>query len=83
MLNETLEDLATWLPSETTDFIRLVGGLLTALPGGEELEGYFDPVPGVGWKEVELLGRLLTALETPGDVRKAISKLFVLWDGRW
>ena len=75
-LQDVLAELEAWLPSETPEFVELVGRLLASLPGGEELEelGY-EPLP-VGWKEAELLGRLLVALQDGADVREAVRVLF-------
>lgn len=73
-IQEAVEALAAWLPSETDDFKRLVASLLAALPGGEELEGV-EAAP-VGWKEVELLGDLLSTIQDAGDVRFAVRRLY-------
>jgi hypothetical protein len=72
---EVFEELKVWVSSETEDFIKLVGSILVSLPGGEELEGIFEPL-AIGWKEVELLGKLLTALDSASDVAEAVETIF-------
>ncbi len=73
---EAVRALEAWLPSETGEFRRLVASLLAALPGGEPLEEMgVEPAP-VGWKEVELLGDLLHAIQDSGDVGFAVQRLF-------
>jgi hypothetical protein len=80
-LREVLEELEAWLPSETAEFVELVARLLASLPGGEELEGMgYEPL-GVGWKEAELLGKLLLSLQDSGDVAEAVRVLFNGGDG--
>ena len=72
---EVLEELRVWLSSETEDFVRLVGSILVSLPGGEELEGIFEPL-AIGWKEAELIRKLLTVLDSPSDVAEAVEVIF-------
>jgi len=74
-LQEVLEELEAWLPSESAGFVELVGRLLASLPGGEELEGVFEPLP-LGWKEADLLGKLLLSLQDSSDVAEAVRVLF-------
>jgi len=72
MAKKKIADLQlwSWIDSETEDFVRLVGSILAALPGGDLLGEYFDPAP-VGWKEIEILQELLEALEDASDVAEA------------
>jgi hypothetical protein len=69
------EEVQVWISSETEDFINLVGRVLASLPGGEVLGGIFEPL-AIGWKEVELLGKLLTALDNASDVAEAVETIF-------
>jgi hypothetical protein len=69
------EEVQVWISSETEDFINLVGRILASLPGGEGLEEIFEPL-AIGWKEVELLGKLLTALDNASDVAEAVETIF-------
>lgn len=76
-LRKIIEDLQVWLPSETEEFQLLVAGALAALPGGERLEeAGVEPLP-IGWKEAELLGRLLVAVKSADDVRQVVESLYV------
>lgn len=76
MINqETLDELLAWLPSETDDFNTLVLRIIASLPGGEELEALgYEPL-SIGWKEIELLGKLLTSLNDASDVKKVANAL--------
>jgi hypothetical protein len=77
-LDEVLEELEVWLPSETEGFVELVARALASLPGGEALEDIgYKPLP-IGWKEADLLGRLLVVLQDSGDVARAVATLFPL-----
>jgi len=67
-LREIAEELGSWFPSETPEFRELVLRILAALPGGDlAYEAGFEPLP-IGWKEAELLGKLLLALQDARDV---------------
>ena len=72
---EGFEELKVWIDSETEDFINLVGRILVSLPGGEKLNGLFEPL-AIGWKEVELLGKLLAVLYSASDVAEAVDIIF-------
>jgi hypothetical protein len=63
----------------------LVIDLLCGLPGSDELAEYFmidDPKYNAGWKEIDLLGNLLVALNTKEDVAK-ISKAILNLEMRY
>jgi hypothetical protein len=77
---EVFEELKVWIYSETEDFVKLVGSILASLPGGERLKGIFEPL-AIGWKEVELLGKLLTVLDSTSDVSEAVETIFDLEEG--
>jgi hypothetical protein len=67
-LREIAEDLGVWFPSEPPEFRELVLRILAALPGGDlAYEAGFEPLP-IGWKEAELLRKLLLALSDARDV---------------
>jgi len=72
---EVFEELKVWIDSETEDFINLVGRIIVSLPGGEKLNGLFEPL-AIGWKEVELLGKLLAVLDNASDVAEAVETIF-------
>jgi len=74
-LKEVLEELEAWLPSETAEFVEIVGRVLVSLPGGDALDGLFEPL-ALGWKETELLGKLLLSLRDSSDVEEAVRRLF-------
>jgi hypothetical protein len=70
-----VEELQAWLPSETEDFQRLVMKILVSLPGGERLDDRVAPL-SVGWKEVELIGKLCNVLQDAQDVRDVVDALY-------
>lgn len=74
-LTEMVEELKTWLASETPEFRELVLRALAALPGGEDLQDMgYEPLP-MGWKEAELLGKLLVTVQDASDVDYVVSSL--------
>jgi len=80
-LKQILVDLGTWWDSETDTFQDLVSRLVASLPGGEELADAIGlEAPLIGWKEAELLGRLLVAVQEASDV-KAVAN--VILSGAW
>ncbi len=75
---EVLEELKTWMYSEPPEFNELIGRLLASLPGGEDLQGAFEPLTpyGMGWREATLIADLLNSIEDIRDVKRAIRYLF-------
>jgi hypothetical protein len=73
--DDVLEEVAAWMDSETPGFVEIIGRILASLPGGDALDGIFEPL-AVGWKEVELLAKLLSVLNDSGDVAEAVRVLF-------
>jgi hypothetical protein len=82
-LREIAEDLGAWFPSETPEFRELVLRILAGMPGGDlAYEAGFEPLP-IGWKEAELLGKLLLALQDPRDVAVMTRYLLRLHEMAW
>jgi hypothetical protein len=75
---DVIEELEAWLPSESEKFVNFIGRFLASLPGGEEFQAVWEPlIPyGLGWKEVELLTKLLLAIKEPSDTKEIIERLF-------
>jgi hypothetical protein len=73
-IDQVAEEIAVWMPSETDDFRELVLRVLASLPGGERLQEFVEPLL-IGWKEVELLGRLLVSLQNRWDVELVVEKV--------
>jgi hypothetical protein len=72
-------ELWGWLDSETKEYVDLVFRMLATLPGGDLLEDYgYEPFPGVGWKEADMLGEMLNAIESKRDVEAIID--YLLYD---
>lgn len=77
---EVLEELKTWWVSETDDFRQLVIDILASLPGGEDLDliSSSDEPLMIGWKEAELLGKTLLAIQEASDVKAIADAIFAL-----
>ncbi len=74
-LKKALQDMKNWLPSEPAEFNEFVGRLLTSLPDGEN--DMFEPLYDyLGWKELELIVDLLSAINNGEDVKLALRYLF-------
>lgn len=62
------EELEGWFSSMCDGARELVLRLLASLPGGEALEDMgIEPFP-IGWKEANLIGRMLCLIEGAWDV---------------
>ena len=82
-LREVLEELGIWWESFSEDTRRLYIAIIASLPGADDLYSAFGPsitvnIPAVGWKEVEVLTRLLSAIQDAQDVR-TIAKC-IMWN---
>ena len=72
-LRKVLEELGTWWESFSEDTRRLYIAIISSLPGADDLYSAFGPnitinLPALGWKEAELLFKLLSALQYADDV---------------
>ncbi len=76
-LKDSLRELLAWWSSEPQQFRNLVISILAALPGGESLEDdvVCDPAVPMGWKEADMLAKLLSAIRSEEDVRYVAGKL--------
>ena len=60
-----------WWTSETQEFRDLIIDLLSGLPGSDELADAFaidETKNNCGWKEIDIIGNLLTAVNNSSDV---------------
>ena len=72
-LRDSVSELRSWLPNYDhgeRSFPNMVLNVLAALPGGDVLSdmGYDKFESTLGWKEVELLGNMLNAIQNKTDV---------------
>jgi hypothetical protein len=78
-IQKLIEELRSWLPnydSGPDSFPHTLYRILASLPGGDELEDMgYEPMPGIGWKEADLLGQVLTAIQDKGDVEDLVAGL--------
>lgn len=76
---ELIEELRSWLPNYDhgpDSFPNTFYRIIASLPGGEELEDIgYEPMPGIGWHEADLLGRVLEAIENKRDVEDLVAGL--------
>lgn len=79
-MEKVLRELEAWWPSWTEGMRALVLAILAALPGGEELLDLGVEPENVGWKEVEILGRLLSSLREASDVKRVVEAI-LRWEG--
>ena len=72
------ETLAQWMPNFTRDMSTSVWRVVASLPFGDEAEDLgFKPLTssGWGWKEVELISDVLSAMQGQADVEGLIAVL--------
>ena len=70
-LSKATRDLMAWWTSETDEFRDLVIDLLSGLPGSDDLSDRFgitETRNNCGWKEIDLIGNLLVAVNNSDDV---------------
>ena len=70
-LAKATHELMSWWTSETQEFRDLVIDLLSGLPGSDDLAGALgidETKHNCGWKEIDLIGNLLTAVNNSDDV---------------
>ena len=70
-LSKATRDLMAWWTSETDEFRDLVIDLLSGLPGSDALSDRFgidETKHNCGWKEIDLIGNLLVAVNDSRDV---------------
>ena len=77
-LNKALNEILAWWTSETREFRLLVVDLLSGLPGSDDLAEYFmveESKHNCGWKEIDLIAKLFSAINNKEDVEKVSKRL--------
>jgi len=77
-LEKALKDMVSWWTSETREFRLLVVDLLSGLPGSDALAKYFmieESKHNCGWKEIDLIANLFSAINNKDDVEKVSKRL--------
>ena len=77
-LNKALNEILAWWTSETREFRLLVVDLLSCLPGSDDLAEYFmveESKHNCGWKEIDLIAKLFSAINNKEDVEKVSKRL--------
>jgi 3-methyladenine DNA glycosylase AlkD len=77
-LDKALSEMLSWWTSETREFRYLVVDLLSGLPGSDELSEYYmvnETKNNCGWKEIDLLAKLFSAISNKNDVEKVSKAL--------
>ena len=76
---ELIEELRSWLPNYDhgpDSFPNTFYRIIASLPGGDELEDMgYEALPGVGWHEADLLGRVLVEIQGKHDVEDLVAGL--------
>jgi hypothetical protein len=76
---DMIAELRSWLPNYDhgpNDYPTTVFRLLASVPGGEELEDMgFEPLGGIGWHELDQLGRMIAAIQDKQDVEELVRGL--------
>jgi hypothetical protein len=69
-------EIFDWWDSETREFGEFVLKLLASLPGGEEAEDVgYEGYNFMGWKEFDLIGKMMEAIQGKMDVEYIVHKL--------
>jgi 3-methyladenine DNA glycosylase AlkD len=77
-LDKALSEMVNWWTSESREFRLLVVDLLSGLPGSDDLAEYFmidETKNNCGWKEIDLIAKLFSAVNTKDDVEKVSKRL--------
>ncbi len=81
-IRDIADELISWLPNYDHgpgSFPELVWRMLASIPGGEQAEDMgYEPLGGeggLGWKEVELLGDMLNAIQDKQDAEDLVELL--------
>ena len=76
---DLIEELRSWLPNYDhgpDSFPNTFYRIIASLPGGDELEDMgYEALPGVGWHEADLLGRVLVEIQGKHDVEDLVAGL--------
>ena len=76
---DLIEELRSWLPNYDhgpNDFPTVFYRILANAPGAEELEDIgYEPIGNMGWRELDLLGRVLGAIQDKRDVEDLVQGL--------
>ena len=76
---DLIEELRSWLPNYDhgpNDFPTVFYRILANAPGAEELEDIgYEPIGNMGWHELDLLGRVLGAIQDKRDVEDLVQGL--------
>jgi len=84
-LDKALSELMSWWQSETQEFRDLVVSLLCELPGADDeyrlSELFVTTDYHCGWKEIDMLGRLLMAINNKEDVEKVSERILEIEEG--
>jgi hypothetical protein len=73
-----IEELRSWLPNYDhgpDSFPTTLYRFLASAPGGEELDGIYEPIGNLGWQELDQLGRVLEAIQGKRDVEEIVAGL--------
>ena len=80
-LKDKAEDIRSWMEnydkSTAGALFKAMASFLASVPGGEEFEDVgYKPIPGMGWKEYELITDLLHCVDSKRDVEDLAAFFF-------
>lgn len=77
-LQNAIDELLGWLPSETREYQEFVCNIVGSIPGGELLAdlGYNKFDNFLGWKEFDMVGKLMEAIDDKQDAEDAAEALY-------
>jgi len=77
-LANAINELLAWLPDEPQGYRDIVFNILGAVPGGDLMYdlGYDKYVEYISWKELDMLGNLIDAIQSKEDVKAACEAFY-------
>lgn len=77
-IQDQIDELSSWLPNfdhGPEDFPTLLWRILASMPGGDQAEDMGYKPFNLGWKEADMLGKMLEAIEDKQDVEDLVEGL--------
>jgi len=65
------DEILSWLADESPEYVKFVLDIIASLPGGDSLaDAGYGGMDFLGWKEMDLLSKLLEAIQGTADVEE-------------
>ena len=69
------QEVLSWWADEDQDFHQMILDILASLPGGDLAEELGGKQLNLGWKEVDMIGELISAIQAKDDVEEMCEAL--------